>query len=197
MILNSSLRVAIGFRFVWKVILLVVILLLAVLYYRPFCKYLCPLGALYGICNPIASYCLVIDRDKCISCGKCQSVCGMDIKTCETPNSPDCIQCGSCIEACPVGAIDSTWKRFGQKYKERFVINDNQYLSDAQNLNMVQGRAAFLGALMIVGAMSCGILGIIELHTIFLEHEVIDFYQKKIHCTYPCRFCGLFPAFWF
>ena len=107
--LNPGLRDALGFRFAWKCILLVLFLVGAVWYYRPFCKYICPLGAIYGLFNPVSTYRLEIDTDKCIKCGACQRACGMDIKTYETPNCQDCIRCGECIKACPKGAITSTW----------------------------------------------------------------------------------------
>lgn len=93
------------------------ILLLSVVTYRPFCKYLCPLGALYGVCNPIALYRYRVDKDKCVECGACQKACGMDIKVWEKPNSTECIRCGECRAACPTGAITTTW----QGLKARFV----------------------------------------------------------------------------
>ncbi len=50
--INPTLRAAAGWLFSWKTLLLVAIVLLSIRYYRPFCKYLCPLGALYGLFNP-------------------------------------------------------------------------------------------------------------------------------------------------
>lgn len=104
-IANEGLREAIGFRFWWKVLLLIVILGIDLVIYRPFCKYLCPLGAIYSVFNPIAMYRFEIDRSKCISCGVCQKNCKMDIRVWETPNSPECIRCGDCKKSCPKGAI--------------------------------------------------------------------------------------------
>lgn len=46
-------RSAIGFLYYWKGIILIVTLLLSIIYIRPFCKYICPLGAIYSIFNPI------------------------------------------------------------------------------------------------------------------------------------------------
>lgn len=102
---NSVLREAIGIRFAWKVLLLVVIIILSIIVYRPFCKYLCPLGAIYGLFNPISLYRYEVDRDACVKCGACQNACKMDIKVWETPNSHECIRCGDCKKACPKGAI--------------------------------------------------------------------------------------------
>ena len=125
---NEGLRAAIGARFFWKLFVLIAVTVLAVFFYRPFCKYLCPLGAIYGLFNPIASYRIVVDTDKCVSCGTCQKACGMDIKTFETPNSPDCIRCGSCMAACPAGALESTWHKTGQKIKKRCFIDDGELI---------------------------------------------------------------------
>ena len=70
-----------------------------------FCKYICPLGAVYSLFNPIALYRYQVRKDSCIKCGKCQKACGMDIRVWETPNNPECIRCGDCVKACPTGAL--------------------------------------------------------------------------------------------
>lgn len=102
---NEPLRQATGFLFQWKLLILIVLILLSVAFYRPFCKYICPLGAVYSVFNPIALYRYQIDTKRCIDCGKCKSACKMDIDVCKNPNSPECIRCGDCIRSCPVNAI--------------------------------------------------------------------------------------------
>lgn len=104
-IANKGLRSAIGFRFAWKVLLLLVILISNLIIYRPFCKYLCPLGATYSCFNKFSLYRYVIDEEKCTKCGQCQKACKMDIKVWEKPNDFECIRCGDCKRACPNGAI--------------------------------------------------------------------------------------------
>lgn len=104
---DESLRRAAGTLFQWKFMLLAVILLLALWVYRPFCKYMCPLGAVYSIFNPIALYRYQVQEDKCTKCGKCKKACQMDIKVWEMPNSPECIRCGECIRECPEKALIS------------------------------------------------------------------------------------------
>lgn len=103
---NEPLRQAAGFLFQWKLLILIVLIVLSVIVYRPFCKYICPLGAVYSIFNPIALYCYQVDADKCTKCGKCKKVCKMDINVWKKPNSPECIRCGDCIRSCPENAID-------------------------------------------------------------------------------------------
>lgn len=102
---NPPLRAVLGWLFTWKTAILAGIAVLSLLVYRPFCRYLCPLGAVYGLFNPIALCRYRVDRSRCTGCGACRRACPMDIPVYETPNSPDCIRCGRCREACPHGAV--------------------------------------------------------------------------------------------
>ncbi len=104
---NPPLRAALGWLFTWKVSILIALLLLSVIIYRPFCRYLCPLGAIYGCFNPIALYRFQIDAASCTHCSVCRNVCPMDIPVDKALNSPDCIRCGKCKAACPHSAISS------------------------------------------------------------------------------------------
>ena len=110
-LLHRGLRSAVGFLYTWKLTILGLTLLTAVIIWRPFCRYCCPLGALYGFFNRFALYRYRIDADKCIGCGKCQQACKMDIATWKNPNSPDCVRCGACRAACPTGAIGTIWHK--------------------------------------------------------------------------------------
>ena len=107
--MNKDLQAVIGSLFFWKLFLLIIILLLSIKCYRPFCKYLCPLGALYGVFNPISLYKLSVDKDKCINCGACIKACNMGIDVLNNPNSSECIRCGDCKKACSQGAISSSF----------------------------------------------------------------------------------------
>ena len=114
---NPSLQSGIGFRFFWKLALLVLFLLGAGIFDRPFCKYVCPLGALYGLCNPVSVYRLKVKKETCIECGACQKACGMDIQVWKDPNSIDCIRCLKCRTACPTGSIVSNFEALGLKLR--------------------------------------------------------------------------------
>ena len=70
--------------------------------YRAFCRFFCPLGALYGLFNRISVLGIRLDRPKCIDCGKCHAECKMDIKH---VGDHECISCGECISVCPTKAI--------------------------------------------------------------------------------------------
>ena len=102
---NGMLRSQIGFLFWWKVGVLIVLLLLSLLISRPFCRYLCPLGAIYGLMNRAALTHLDHEADKCIHCGACETVCAMGIDPKKQFDSAECIRCGRCAKACPSGAL--------------------------------------------------------------------------------------------
>lgn len=94
-----------GWLFNWKLFLLALTILLSVLIYRPFCKYVCPLGAIYGLLNPVALYRLNIDEAACIHCGKCRRACQMTLDPEKRQNEAECVRCGDCVNACPTGAL--------------------------------------------------------------------------------------------
>ena len=104
-LLNESMRGAIGFLYYWKGLILVLTILLSIVVYRPFCKYICPLGAIYSVFNPISVFRYRLDKDKCIGCGRCKRVCQMNIDPVQNCNHLECIRCARCKNACPVDAI--------------------------------------------------------------------------------------------
>ncbi|UTY25194.1 4Fe-4S binding protein [Treponema denticola] len=106
--MNKALTASLGALFGLKFTVLAIITMLSMIFYRPFCRYLCPLGAFLGMFNPISLYRLKING-KCIKCRKCERTCKLDIPTYKTPNSPECIRCGECIKACPVKAIEQSF----------------------------------------------------------------------------------------
>ena len=121
-IADAGIRAGLGGLFTWKSCILLGVVLLSVFFYRPFCKWLCPLGAFYGLCNRISFYQLQVDGDKCTGCGACSRVCSMDVDVCRTPNHTECIRCGDCAAACPHQAIVKTWSiRSTTKNKESTI----------------------------------------------------------------------------
>lgn len=106
---NEGLRSQIGGLFYWKMGVLIALLLLAIKVYRPFCQYLCPLGAIYGWFNRFSLVQIHWERDKCVSCMACQKACPVELKPEEISVSAECIRCGKCVDACPAECLG--WKR--------------------------------------------------------------------------------------
>ncbi|CCX64008.1 putative uncharacterized protein [Firmicutes bacterium CAG:791] len=104
-LVNSGIRAALGKLFTWKLCILLAVTALSILFYRPFCKWLCPLGAFYALFNKVSLLQMKVDANACISCGKCARACGMDVDVTKTPDHAECIRCGKCVLACPTGAV--------------------------------------------------------------------------------------------
>jgi len=104
-LVNSGIRAALGGLFTWKLCILLAVAVLSVLFYRPFCKWLCPLGAFYALFNKVSLLQMKVDANACISCGKCVKACSMDVDVTKTPDHAECIRCGKCVLACPTGAV--------------------------------------------------------------------------------------------
>lgn len=102
---NESMRGAVGFLYAWKGTILAATIFLSIVIYRPFCKYICPLGAVYSLFNPISVFKYRLDDKACINCGACARACKMNVNPVENENSAECIRCGQCEKACPTGAI--------------------------------------------------------------------------------------------
>ena len=101
LIANEPLRNLAGGLFFWKLGILLMIVLLSVKVYRPFCQYLCPLGAIYGLFNRFSLVQIHWEKERCISCMACERACPVALSISEISKSPECIRCGKCIEACP------------------------------------------------------------------------------------------------
>ena len=108
---DKLVRAQLGGIFLWKASLLVLIVAACLFLWRPFCKYLCPLGAIYGLFNKFALYRMDLDKESCIHCGKCARACRMCVDPSQSPNSPECVRCGDCVKACPAKALKLGFRR--------------------------------------------------------------------------------------
>ena len=94
-----------GALFNWKTAVLAVTLIGVIFVYRGFCRFICPLGAIYSFFNKILILGVTMDENKCSGCGRCIRECKMDIKK---VGDKECISCGECIDLCSEKAI--RWK---------------------------------------------------------------------------------------
>lgn len=110
-IANPQLWRGMGALFNWKLGILIATSILSVLYYRPFCKWICPLGAFYSFFNKYSFYQIDVNEHKCIDCGKCARVCKMDVDIRTNNCHHECIRCGDCVKSCPTKAISTSMFR--------------------------------------------------------------------------------------
>ena len=102
---NTQIRSSLGIYFWIKLTTTLTICIFSVIMLRPFCKFICPLGAIYGFFNKVAVYRMHLDTGRCVGCGACAKVCKMNVDPSAKPNSCECIRCGDCVNSCPHGAL--------------------------------------------------------------------------------------------
>ena len=93
---------SLGLLFTRKFIILAVVLAACVFIYRAFCRFLCPLGAIYSLFARIALLGVRVDESRCTDCGACVKICPVDIRR---VGDRECVHCGKCIGVCAVKAI--------------------------------------------------------------------------------------------
>ena len=76
---------------------------------RAFCKYICPVTVFLKPASYFSFLRIKCDEKKCISCGKCKSVCPMDVDVTDNSrkrkNGTECILCMECVKNCPKKAL--------------------------------------------------------------------------------------------
>lgn len=99
---DTELLTQLGPLFTWKFTLFVCFVVICIFVYRAFCRFICPMGAIYSIFNKISFFGIKLEKPKCTNCGHCITKCKMDIKH---VGDRECISCGDCIDVCPTKAI--------------------------------------------------------------------------------------------
>ena len=76
---------------------------------RAFCKYLCPITVFLKPMSYFSLTRIKCDKSKCISCGKCERICPMEVKITDNSrkrlNGTECILCMECKNICPKSAL--------------------------------------------------------------------------------------------
>ena len=137
---NSSYFSMLGPLFTWKFMLMVSIVVGSVFIFRLFCRFICPLGALYGLFNKISFFGVAVDQPKCTNCGLCMAQCKVDIRS---VGDQECISCGECVDVCPTKAI--YWK--GPKVLVKPFEGNEKARKIARSLSCVALAAVLLGAI--------------------------------------------------
>ncbi|MGB9742225.1 MAG: 4Fe-4S binding protein [candidate division WOR-3 bacterium] len=104
----QGLRALVGWLFYLKVAILLFVLWSSIMVKRPFCRTVCPIGAVYALFNKASLLRLKLDSAVCDRCGRCRRVCPTDIEPYNDPNQAECIRCFECVWHCPHQALKIT-----------------------------------------------------------------------------------------
>lgn len=101
----------------WSAYIALGVLILASLFISiPFCRWLCPLGAVLNIASRLGLTRIHRNSETCIDCGRCSKTCPMQIDVARQPSVTDarCLGCNECLQVCPVDQTLS-WRLLGSK----------------------------------------------------------------------------------
>lgn len=141
---NTSYYSMLGILFTRKFVIMLVIGLACVFCYRSFCRFICPLGAIYGLFNRFNVIGVKVDANRCNHCGACVRHCGMDVRH---VSDHECIHCGKCMEVCKQGAISIKAGRITLKAPEMGCAGD---APDAPARRRKTGRILWGAALAVL-----------------------------------------------
>ena len=159
---------------------------------RFWCRYLCPLGAMFGFFSSFRlTKGIVVDIDKCTSCGRCQRACKMDAINDDfhSYNPIECIECMNCIPVCPEDAI---------KYSMRF-----RFARERTDLSRRRFIYSTGGGLLALGMVKTGLPNKVSQGSVvrppaaLTENEFLDRCVRCQECVKICSSTGacLQPAF--
>lgn len=88
-----------GLKFHTGLILLILFLVISLKIKRPFCRFLCPLGAYQALLSAVG-FTSIKDSENCSSCSYCLRDCPVGIESFDYGSaSPECIGCMRCVES--------------------------------------------------------------------------------------------------
>ena len=114
---------------------------------RVWCRFFCPLAALMHIYAKFTRYRIFAEKDKCISCNVCTSVChqGIDVMSYANQGRPmtdvECVRCSACVQECPTGTLSfGRADRSGRPVALDRLSASPVQLREGENCDKILGR---------------------------------------------------------
>ncbi|MCR4922911.1 MAG: redoxin family protein [Lachnospiraceae bacterium] len=141
---NSRFFGMLGILFTRKFVIMLIIGLACIFCYRSFCRFLCPLGAIYGMFSRLAVIGVKVDLGRCNGCGTCVRKCQMDVRH---VGDHECIHCAHCMATCPQGAISFKAGKFTVIAPEKGCSDDNE---NSERIRKKVGKTAWTVAILVL-----------------------------------------------
>lgn len=94
-----------GFNFtLYGIISVAIVSLASIIISRPFCRYICPYGAVLAILSRFSIY-KIKTKNGCKNCTLCDRVCETDAIEKGIVDQSECIRCKKCIDSCKFGFL--------------------------------------------------------------------------------------------
>lgn len=107
---DGSIISQLGGLFYVKIFILLVLGSFAVFVHQPFCRYACPLGAIWSVFNKLSLFKLKVNSDVCAFFEDCHQGCPMEINVHHDANDGDCIRCLECTKwTCKSVSFKPVW----------------------------------------------------------------------------------------
>jgi len=122
-IANEELRNITGALFNFKIFILILIITASVFIFRFFCRFICPLGAIYSFFNRHAIIGVNVDKSKCAKCKICVKSCKSDVYQI---NDRECLRCGECKNLCKNNAVFFTPDIKNRKNRKEEITREKE-----------------------------------------------------------------------
>ena len=147
---NDSFFKMLGIFFTRKFVIMMIIGLACIFCYRSFCRFICPLGAIYGMFNKLALVGVKVDMDRCTHCGACAMNCKMDVRH---VGDHECINCAKCMDVCRQDAISL------KAGKITLIAPAGGCADDKPDSQEKRARAGRIACVIAIAGLSCALLG--------------------------------------
>ncbi len=87
-----------NFLFLIALILLLAVIIASIFFYRPFCRYICPFGAIVSLLGRF-NIIKIRRTDACLDCGLCEKICPT-LQGFRKSKKGECYLCYRCVEFC-------------------------------------------------------------------------------------------------
>ncbi len=181
--------------FVVASITFVVVAVLAWRNGRTYCNTICPVGTILGTLSKFSVLAPIIDKEKCISCRKCERNCKascIDIKGNKEIDHSRCVACFNCTGICPKGAISYTFRKKRNVATES-IVNKQETSERRTFLTMIGMTAASVASAQKDKLVDGGLTVIKEKVAPHRETPIVPPGAESLrnfsaHCT-ACQLC--------